>query len=724
MGDLHYEDLGSGASMVLMHGWPLSGASWEEQTAPLLAAGLRVIGYDRSLRCFLYACSAAHISCECWLLHDRVAHPERLTIAAKARPTTGGFVMGSDRLLTEIQRQKKYLDRLPKNFDFPLFNTRQALESQRRNGYRNTAAAAREIVDNAIEAGAKRIHIIFEEGSGEKHGRSDAVTAIAFIDEGPGMIPEMARYALSWGGGTHFDDPAFIGKFGFGLPNSSINQTRRVEVYTKTADTDRLYRAFLDVNQVPMHGMQSVPEPVEAQLPSFVRRYMEEEGFKFKHGTIVLWASPDRLSYRSAGRLKEHLIDDFGVTYRNLLTDLELKVCGVKVEQVDPLFLDSTARFYLTPEAGGAELRCDRSIPVKFAIDPASGAPRLVKVEDSNEIANADKSVLALGAIGIRISRFPIGFVDFPKRGHKVETDAHRRAEIRKTRAGMSFVRAGREIETVVTFPKSARDQSNGMGAWPLLQGYAYHLGIEVRFSPELDDVFGITNDKQSVRPVEDFWRLLAKEEIDRLVREEYRWQPKERDRLRKASTKPERSLEPTLAERAVAIADAVQGKVATVPDSVRPMVKAEFDAEVQRQTGVTAKSKAETEAAYQAEAKRRPYLVDYFDDALGPFFAPEWTPSGQVLVKVNRKHQFFETLYVEAMTKSPKVKLAIDVLLLTLGKAELTSENETTRSWYEEQRESVWSPFLKTSLKSLAQSLSEDDEEEVIEQEAVEVTV
>ena len=33
--------------MVLIHGWPLSGASWEKQTAALLAAGHRVITYDR-----------------------------------------------------------------------------------------------------------------------------------------------------------------------------------------------------------------------------------------------------------------------------------------------------------------------------------------------------------------------------------------------------------------------------------------------------------------------------------------------------------------------------------------------------------------------------------------------------------------------------------------------------------------------------------------------------
>src|SRR5256885_2790664 len=44
---LYYEDHGSGAPVVLIHGWPLSGASWEKQTAALLAAGYRVITYDR-----------------------------------------------------------------------------------------------------------------------------------------------------------------------------------------------------------------------------------------------------------------------------------------------------------------------------------------------------------------------------------------------------------------------------------------------------------------------------------------------------------------------------------------------------------------------------------------------------------------------------------------------------------------------------------------------------
>src|SRR5438309_5400473 len=45
--DLYYEDHGSGKPVVLIHGYPLSGASWEKQVPGLIAAGHRVITYDR-----------------------------------------------------------------------------------------------------------------------------------------------------------------------------------------------------------------------------------------------------------------------------------------------------------------------------------------------------------------------------------------------------------------------------------------------------------------------------------------------------------------------------------------------------------------------------------------------------------------------------------------------------------------------------------------------------
>ncbi|MES1931489.1 alpha/beta fold family hydrolase [Salinisphaera shabanensis T35B1] len=45
--ELYYEDVGSGTPVVLIHGWPLSGRSWENQVPALVDAGYRVITYDR-----------------------------------------------------------------------------------------------------------------------------------------------------------------------------------------------------------------------------------------------------------------------------------------------------------------------------------------------------------------------------------------------------------------------------------------------------------------------------------------------------------------------------------------------------------------------------------------------------------------------------------------------------------------------------------------------------
>lgn len=45
--ELYYEDHGTGKPVVLIHGWPLSGRSWEYQVPALVEAGYRVITYDR-----------------------------------------------------------------------------------------------------------------------------------------------------------------------------------------------------------------------------------------------------------------------------------------------------------------------------------------------------------------------------------------------------------------------------------------------------------------------------------------------------------------------------------------------------------------------------------------------------------------------------------------------------------------------------------------------------
>ncbi|HEX8649472.1 MAG TPA: ATP-binding protein [Pyrinomonadaceae bacterium] len=623
--------------------------------------------------------------------------------------------MLTDRLLSELERQDKYLKELPPNYEFPLFDAKQALESQRRNGYRDTAAAARELVDNAIEAGAKKIHVIFDKIQ-SKRGKRALVSSVAFIDDGSGMRPAMARYALILGGGTHFDDPDFIGKFGFGLPNASLNQTLRVEVYTRTNKSEPISMAALDVNDVKRHGLQTVDPTVERNLPEFVQRYMKENNINFEHGTVVVWVNPDRLTYRTAASLKEHLLDDFGVTYRYLLDQFELKVEGDKVEIVDPLFLDPRGRYYKPESEGGAILMDDRTLPVKFFRDPDTGALHLKKIEDAKELEGGQKDteVLAVGSIHTRIARLPP--IDFVGRDYASE-EAKKRFEIRQSRRGMAFVRAGREIETVDAFPKSARDRASGLGNWPLLQSYAYNWGIEVRFTPELDEVFGITNDKQRVRPIEDFWRVLHNEEIDQLLRRENAWVSERREELKRLRQQQlgVPSEEPTPAEQAAAAVDTIFGRRSRIPESDLPQVQTEFEKEAQQRVGVTERSIEDARKALEAEAKRRPYRIDYFDDPNGAFYEPRWEKGGQIVVRINRQHPFYENTYGELFNLSggARAKESVDALLIALAKSELTVDDEQAKQWYKVQRCSFWSPFLAEALKFLAKKLQPEEEEE-----------
>ncbi len=622
-----------------------------------------------------------------------------------------------DRLLTEVERQEKYLAKLPEGFTFPLFNAARALESQRRSGYRNTAAAAREIVDNAIEAKASRIDICFDRPKIlKKNQQAESIQAIAFIDNGSGMLPKMAQYALSWGAGTHFDDPGFIGKFGFGLPNASINQTRLVEVYTRIDGAKVITKAILDARDVKDHGVQTIGEPVDADLPEFVQTYLDRAGLKFDRGTVVVWVEPDRLSYRKPAPMKEHLLDDFGVTYRYLFDKVELHIEGTKVVPVDPLFLLPQGRYYLPEEKNGARLSEDYHIPVKYARDPETGQLVLSKIEDLSELDRNDPDIEAAGAICVRVARFPYGFAEAVTKGQKPTSDAHRRFEIRKSRRGMTFVRAGREIETVDVFPKSVKDQAMGLGNWPLLQSYAYHWGAEILFDPDLDEVFGITNDKQTVRPIAELWRLLSTMEVDKQLGREQSFQVKTRqaEKEKQRQAKAEKSAESTIAENAAAAADAMAGKKPRVADRAKVEVREKFEEEAASRSRIDKSSIESARKALEEEAKRRPYVIDFYDEPRGPFYKPEWKLGSQVGVMINRQHSFFQALYspLMALPNGAQAKQALDVLLIALSRAELAVEHDDTAEWYVVQRERGWSEFLADAYNWMNAKMAPSDEE------------
>lgn len=91
--------------------------------------------------------------------------------------------------------------------------------------------------------------------------------------------------------------------------------------------------------------------------------------------------------------MREHLVDDFGVTYRYLLRDIELYVENTRVEPIDPLFLDPQARYFLPQEQGGAEQTLEKYIAVKYVRDANTGSLHLKKVASISELNQTDSEL-------------------------------------------------------------------------------------------------------------------------------------------------------------------------------------------------------------------------------------------------------------------------------------------------------------------------------------------
>src|SRR5271163_937726 len=115
-----------------------------------------------------------------------------------------------------IERQKAYVSKLVKsNFKYGLTVGIAFVRGIRDIGYKHTGTALDELVDNSYEAGASNVHIVLHDDGG---GRRGNVSHIAVIDDGSGMIPEMVRVAMLWGGTDRENSRTGIGRFGYGLP--------------------------------------------------------------------------------------------------------------------------------------------------------------------------------------------------------------------------------------------------------------------------------------------------------------------------------------------------------------------------------------------------------------------------------------------------------------------------------------------------------------------------
>src|SRR5688500_11622239 len=104
--------------------------------------------------------------------------------------------------------------------DYPVVALDRFIEATRDSGYKTTGSAVAELVDNSFEAGATCVAVSIDETSNS--GKRELIFVVK--DNGCGMSPAVLRLALQFGGSTRFNSRAGVGRYGMGLPNSSLSQ--------------------------------------------------------------------------------------------------------------------------------------------------------------------------------------------------------------------------------------------------------------------------------------------------------------------------------------------------------------------------------------------------------------------------------------------------------------------------------------------------------------------
>lgn len=345
-----------------------------------------------------------------------------------------------------------------------------AVRAMRDSGYRNTAYALAELIDNSVQAGATSVEVVCtEERRLVKEHASWRMNKIGMLDNGSGMAPEVLRLALQFGNGTHLNDRSGIGRFGMGLPNSSISQCRRLQVWTWQHGPDNAMYTYLDVDEIESGNLYTVPMPVHQPLPL---EWRTRSNIVDTHGTLVVWDKFDehRLSWRSA---KSALLNTemlVGRIYRKFIHDGRLQIRMVAFRNEDSPNFDEYVKIsdplYLIENSSTPEPFNKEPMFQKWGEDDETFC---INYHDAQHIVTVRMS-------WAREETLPEDNSDRGAKPYGKHAAKNR---------GVSIVRAERELHLDDSWTNSYEPTER----W---------WGLELEFPPALDEVFGVTNDKQN----------------------------------------------------------------------------------------------------------------------------------------------------------------------------------------------------------------------------------
>jgi hypothetical protein len=350
--------------------------------------------------------------------------------------------------------------------------THLVVKAMRDSGYKNAAYAIAELMDNSIQAGATSVELLCGERVERlKQRQRSRISEIAVLDNGCGMDTSVLQMALQFGNGTRLNDFTGIGRFGMGLPNSSISQARRVDVWSWQNGADNAIHSYLDIDEIETGTLRQVPSPTHKPIPQI----WKEVGTTFDQtGTLVVWTNLDRIMWRSARSIIDNSELLIGRMYRYFLFEniVQIRLTSFDMDAA-PQLRAVEERFALPNDP--LYLLSNTSCPSPFNDMP---------MFEQGEFQNTNFDISFNGEKYTVTVRFAYAKEE-AREGYNPGSLPH--GQHAKKNVGVSIMRANRELDLDATWsdPAEVRDR------W---------WGVEVSFPPDLDDLFGVTNNKQSAR--------------------------------------------------------------------------------------------------------------------------------------------------------------------------------------------------------------------------------
>jgi hypothetical protein len=366
-----------------------------------------------------------------------------------------------------------------------IFDAALVVKALRDSGYKDTYHALAELIDNSIQAAATQVHVyLFSKDVQLQQRVSERIIEIAVLDNGSGMTKEVLTRAIKFGDGTRLNGERGLGKFGMGLPASSISQCQELSVWSWQEGVDNALYTNLSLDAIKK-GNVFVPEPIKKAISQNVSdlasRYLQ------RAGTLVMWENLDRLTPYRFNALSTNLEFVIGRMYRKQIFAGQVEILvhdvhenterrEIKIRANDPLYLMAPTA---TPR-------------------PFDSLPMFVEYKDFPLPERTMSFNGKTGKVKVKVSHIPAGFRKKYQAENRIPAGASDFGKHAAKNLGVSICREGRELKLDAGFadPSDPRDRF-----W----------GLEIDFEQELDDLFAVPTNKQDALAVAKFhswnWR-------------------------------------------------------------------------------------------------------------------------------------------------------------------------------------------------------------------------